>query len=255
MKWFNVRKGFGFIECEGDMEDIYVHFSGIKENPDNTFRSLGYQEDVEFEEGKAPDGRRTAVNVTGVGGAPVQGYQRRRKSSAAARERSNSSGTSRSTSRRGSNASNASGGGSNTMRRIAAVKKKKKRRGKNKTHKGTVKWFNARAGFGFIECSGDDDIYVHFSGIHADDPDNTFQTLADGEEVEFRVETTDEGRKRAVHVTGPDGTRPKGRQRRRRRGKNTEGGDKKADRVEKEGAKGKPRRRNRRRRAKKTPEK
>jgi len=54
---------------------------------------------------------------------------------------------------------------------------------------GTVKWFSDRKGFGFIEQESGDDIFVHFSSI--DMPG--FKTLADGEKVEFEVETSDRG--------------------------------------------------------------
>lgn len=49
--------------------------------------------------------------------------------------------------------------------------------------KGTVKWFNAEKGFGFISVEGEDDVFVHFSAINIDG----FKTLEEGEEVEFEV--------------------------------------------------------------------
>lgn len=48
---------------------------------------------------------------------------------------------------------------------------------------GTVKWFNADKGFGFIEREGADDVFVHFSAIQTDG----FKTLEEGQEVEFDV--------------------------------------------------------------------
>jgi cold shock CspA family protein len=67
---------------------------------------------------------------------------------------------------------------------------------------GTVKWFDAVKGFGFIiPDSGDRDVFVHQTQIHADG----FRSLADGEKVRFRVEAGDDGRERAVGVTSEDG--------------------------------------------------
>lgn len=49
--------------------------------------------------------------------------------------------------------------------------------------RGTVKWFNEAKGFGFISQSNGDDVFVHFSAIEGDG----FNTLADGDQVEFNV--------------------------------------------------------------------
>ena len=48
---------------------------------------------------------------------------------------------------------------------------------------GTVKWFNAEKGYGFISIQGEDDVFVHFSAINAEG----FKTLEEGQEVEFEV--------------------------------------------------------------------
>ena len=55
--------------------------------------------------------------------------------------------------------------------------------------RGTVKWFNDSKGYGFIEHSGGDDVFVHFSAITGEG----FRTLREGEEVEFEVRETDRG--------------------------------------------------------------
>jgi CspA family cold shock protein len=53
---------------------------------------------------------------------------------------------------------------------------------------GKVKWFNERKGFGFIETSEGNDVFVHFSAIQ----DSGFRTLQEGQSVSFEVE---QGRK------------------------------------------------------------
>eukprot|EP00445_Apocalathium_hangoei_P069632 CAMPEP_0204138048 /NCGR_PEP_ID=MMETSP0361-20130328/17767_1 /ASSEMBLY_ACC=CAM_ASM_000343 /TAXON_ID=268821 /ORGANISM="Scrippsiella Hangoei, Strain SHTV-5" /LENGTH=114 /DNA_ID=CAMNT_0051091827 /DNA_START=50 /DNA_END=391 /DNA_ORIENTATION=+ len=71
---------------------------------------------------------------------------------------------------------------------------------------GTVKFFNAERGFGFI-TSEDQDIFVHYSSIQSDG----FKSLAEGEEVEFDVENDQRsGKLAAVRVTGPGGAAVKG---------------------------------------------
>ena len=54
---------------------------------------------------------------------------------------------------------------------------------------GTVKWFNAEKGFGFIEVDGGDDVFVHFSAIEGEG----FKSLDEGQSVEFEVVEGDRG--------------------------------------------------------------
>ena len=49
---------------------------------------------------------------------------------------------------------------------------------------GTVKWFNAEKGFGFISREDGSDVFVHFSAIQGDG----FKTLEEGQAVTFDVE-------------------------------------------------------------------
>jgi CspA family cold shock protein len=48
---------------------------------------------------------------------------------------------------------------------------------------GTVKWFNAEKGFGFIEVEGGNDVFVHFSAIVSDG----YKSLDEGQRVEFNI--------------------------------------------------------------------
>ncbi|WP_027107632.1 cold-shock protein [Lacticigenium naphthae] len=61
---------------------------------------------------------------------------------------------------------------------------------------GTVKWFNAEKGFGFIERDGADDVFVHFSAIE----EEGFKSLEEGQSVSFNVEEGNRGLQ-AANVT------------------------------------------------------
>ncbi|HDC3923345.1 TPA: cold shock protein CspA [Staphylococcus aureus] len=54
---------------------------------------------------------------------------------------------------------------------------------------GTVKWFNAEKGFGFIKVEGENDVFVHFSAINQDG----YKSLEEGQAVEFEVVEGDRG--------------------------------------------------------------
>ena len=54
---------------------------------------------------------------------------------------------------------------------------------------GTVKWFNAEKGYGFITREDGSDVFVHFSAIQGDG----FKTLDEGQHVSFDVEDSDRG--------------------------------------------------------------
>lgn len=61
---------------------------------------------------------------------------------------------------------------------------------------GTVKWFNATKGYGFLAREGGEDVFVHFSAIQM----GGYRSLTEGQQVEFSVEQGPKGLQ-AVNVT------------------------------------------------------
>ncbi|MFW5985557.1 MAG: cold-shock protein [Halanaerobiaceae bacterium] len=57
------------------------------------------------------------------------------------------------------------------------------------SHTGTVKWFDTKKGYGFIEREDGDDVFVHFSAIQQEG----FKNLEEGQEVEFEIVEGDRG--------------------------------------------------------------
>lgn len=55
--------------------------------------------------------------------------------------------------------------------------------------KGIIKWFNNEKGYGFINGSADEDIFVHYTSIKQDG----YKTLSEGQVVEFSLIKTDKG--------------------------------------------------------------
>lgn len=60
-------------------------------------------------------------------------------------------------------------------------------------YNGTVKWFNAEKGFGFIERQDGDDVFVHFSAIVGDG----YKSLEEGQNVDFEIVNGDRGEQAA----------------------------------------------------------
>jgi len=54
---------------------------------------------------------------------------------------------------------------------------------------GTVKWFNAGKGYGFISREGGEDVFVHYSALQAEG----YRSLDEGQRVEFTIERSPKG--------------------------------------------------------------
>ena len=61
---------------------------------------------------------------------------------------------------------------------------------------GTVKWFNASKGYGFIQRETGDDVFVHYKSINGEG----YRTLKQGDPVEFELQETEKGLQ-ATNVT------------------------------------------------------
>lgn len=71
VKWFNSKKGFGFITKEDGSGDVFVHWTDIKSEG---FKTLNEGEEVEFEE-KADEKGTKAVDVVRLNQKPSKRYQ------------------------------------------------------------------------------------------------------------------------------------------------------------------------------------
>ena len=59
----------------------------------------------------------------------------------------------------------------------------------NERYQGTVKWFNATKGYGFIGRDSGEDVFVHFSAIQMEG----YRRLDEGQKVEFSIENGPKG--------------------------------------------------------------
>jgi cold shock CspA family protein len=155
VKWFNAEKGFGFIEPDDGGQDVFAHFSAIAD--DGGYRSLDEGQRVEFTASPGDRGPQAdSIQPLGGGGgrAPARAERGHRDDPRQVR------------------APRAGGGGGGGS-------------------EGTVRWFNAEKGFGFIEPDeGGDDVFVHFSAIV---DDGGYRSLDEGQRVEYTASQGDRG--------------------------------------------------------------
>ncbi|MEO6225898.1 MAG: cold-shock protein [Sphingomicrobium sp.] len=161
VKFFNPQKGFGFIVRDDGGEDVFVHISAVEQA---NLTDLADGQPLEFtlvDRG----GRVSATNLR-IEGEPM------------AVERSSGGG--------GDSAGGPGGGAGGPQRQLTGEKAS-----------GTVKFFNAMKGFGFIQRDdGQPDAFVHISAVER----ANMPTLNEGDRLEFELEVDRRGKYAAVNL-------------------------------------------------------
>ena len=157
VKFFNPQKGFGFIVRDDGGEDVFVHISAVEQAG---LTDLADGQPLEFtlvDRG----GRVSATNLR-IEGDPMP------------------------VERSGGGGSGASPGGGGPQRQLTREKAS-----------GTVKFFNAMKGFGFIQRDdGQPDAFVHISAVER----AGIPTLNEGDRLEFELEVDRRGKYAAVNL-------------------------------------------------------
>ncbi len=185
VKFFNVSKGFGFIAPDNGGADVFVHASALERAG---IRGLNEGDLVSFDvEEDRRSGKASATNlqVTGTGsGGSGRSSQRPRND-----DRSQGGYGSQGGYRSQRDDQRSSGGGRGAGQSAGSGH-------------GTVKWFNATKGFGFIEQEGGgEDVFVHISAVER----AGLQDLREGQALSIDLERDSRSGKLAAANLRTDG--------------------------------------------------
>ncbi|MFL6861922.1 MAG: cold-shock protein, partial [Allosphingosinicella sp.] len=165
VKWFNSTKGFGFIQPEGGGEDVFVHISAVEQAG---LTGLADGQPLSFT--LVDRGGRISATDLKIEGDPLPVTDR-----APPREP-----------RAGGPGGPGGGFGGGPQRQLTGEKAQ-----------GTVKFFNAMKGFGFIaRDDGQPDAFVHISAVER----AGMSSLNEGDRVEFELEVDRRGKTAAVNL-------------------------------------------------------
>jgi CspA family cold shock protein len=167
VKFFNAQKGFGFIVRDDGGEDVFVHISAVEQAG---LTGLADGQPLEFT--LVDRGGRVSATDLKIEGEPMPVQER------APREDRDGP--------RGGGYGGGGGGGGGPQRQLTGEKAQ-----------GTVKFFNAMKGFGFISRDdGQPDAFVHISAVER----AGLSSLNEGDRVEFELEVDRRGKTAAVNL-------------------------------------------------------
>ena len=161
VKFFNPQKGFGFIVRDDGGEDVFVHISAVEQAG---LTDLADGQPLEFT--LVDRGGRVSATDIKIAGEPMAVSRQPREDSGDA---------------------GSGGGGGGPQRQLTGEKAQ-----------GTVKFFNAMKGFGFISRDdGQPDAFVHISAVER----AGMPTINEGDRMEFEIEVDRRGKYAAVNLS------------------------------------------------------